>query len=179
MFPVYTINEARVFPSARGSWRVPFGTGQRIDRYMRKGQDEYLLYNPASFTVLKNWLSYFVSSSSNIAQDYLHEAQKIDVALHNFLAENDFEADWKRIFSGPSHQFAIQKKIWFDGFRTLKFIHYLRDNGYPNVPMFEAIDALAVLMDAPISIKRDNLIPGIDVQMQYLQWCREISIATK
>lgn len=179
MFPVYTINEARVFPSARGSWRVPFGTGQRIDRYMRKEQDEYQLYNPKSFTILKNWLSYFICSSLNSPKDYLREAKKIDGSLYNFLIENDFEADWQRIFAGPQHQFPLQKKIWFDGFRTLKFIHYLRDNGYPNVPMFEAIDALALLIDEPISINRDNLIPDIDVQIQYLQWCREISTTTK
>jgi hypothetical protein len=33
--------------------------------------------------------------------------------------------------------FAVQLHVWFDGFRTLKFIHYLRDQLWPSLPCRE------------------------------------------
>ena len=35
---------------------------------------------------------------------------------------------------------------WFDGFRVLKFVHFARDNFYPNVPLNEALDKFQTLM---------------------------------
>ncbi len=44
-----SIRDAFVYPSRRSSWRVPFGTGQRVTRYLSRQQEEYLLFNPAYF----------------------------------------------------------------------------------------------------------------------------------
>jgi hypothetical protein len=41
--------------------------------------------------------------------------------------------------SGPTFDRYI--KHWFDAFRTLKFIHYLRDNHFPSVPLKEILTA--------------------------------------
>ena len=42
------IGGTTVLPSSRGSWRVPFGTGQRVNRFLDNVQDEYILYSPKS-----------------------------------------------------------------------------------------------------------------------------------
>ena len=43
---IQKISNAKVYPSSRGSWRVPFGTGRSVTRYLSKQQNEYLLYSP-------------------------------------------------------------------------------------------------------------------------------------
>jgi len=44
--PVRRIDETTVHPSPRPSWRVPFGTGQRVRRFIANSRDEYRLYDP-------------------------------------------------------------------------------------------------------------------------------------
>jgi len=54
---IHSIRETRVFPSARLSDRVPFGTGKRIRRFLSGDpQREYLLYDPRIFGIIRRWL---------------------------------------------------------------------------------------------------------------------------
>jgi hypothetical protein len=59
IYPIGELKSTYVYPAKRGSWRVPFGTGRSVDRYLSNSRDEYLLYNPKSFIVLKTWLASF------------------------------------------------------------------------------------------------------------------------
>ena len=175
MYPVYTINDARVYPAARSSWRVPFGTGRSIERFLVDDKNEYMLYSPKSFIVLKQWLEFYNSSTSTSPDEYLCQAKIISNSLHQFLVDNNFTPDWERIFSGPAHQIPLQKKIWFDGFRTLKLIHYLRDKEFPNIPTFDALDELLQYLTIVIPTKRREVIPYIQEQIEYLRLCRQLS----
>jgi hypothetical protein len=123
------IENAYAYPSGRGSWRVPFGTGQRINRFLEGTHEEYTLYSIRSFLALKKWLKIFMSKNTLNAKDYLTEAKKISEEFYRFLVINNFEKSWNKILenSQSEKQISKQKIIWFDGFRTLKLIHYLRD----------------------------------------------------
>ena len=63
IYPIGEIKSTSVHPSKRGSWRVPFGTGRSVDRYLSNTRDEYLLYDPKSFMILKTWLEVFCDKS--------------------------------------------------------------------------------------------------------------------
>jgi hypothetical protein len=172
---LYTIKAPLVFPSARKSWRVPFGTGQRITRHLSKTKDEYVAYNPYSFVLLKSWLKYFMSSNSTLPEEILNESEKIHPLLKEFLIKNNFEKDWERIFSNNISINEIQKQkiFWFDAFRTLKFIHYLRDNAFPDINLFDATDEMLKLMKIESDIHRDKPIPELEIQKQYLLFLRK------
>jgi len=43
----------------------------------------------------------------------------------------------RRISTSPQ-SYSKHMNIWFDGFKTLKLIHQLRDNAYPNVCLSKA-----------------------------------------
>lgn len=143
-YNVHKIGNTKIYPSSRGSWRVPFGTGQRVNRYLSKVQDEYFLYSPESFDVLKKWLLIFNSEKHFSSLEYLSEAECIHPSLKKFLVENKFEENWNRIMENCKNDLQLnkQKHFWFDGFRTLKLIHYLRDNGFPQAEMYEAVDIM-------------------------------------
>ena len=172
------IDGTTVYPSSRGSWRVPFGTGKRVTRFLEKVQNEYLLYAPESFMVLKKWDEVFYSDEILSVEEYLNYAKRINGTLFNFLIENKFEKNWDKILTNTKsiNQINKQKRLWFDGFKTLKLIHYLRDSEFPLINMFDAVDELFKLMQIPFEYKNTNgEIPPIEVQEKYLEKLRDVA----
>ncbi|HCY77437.1 MAG TPA: hypothetical protein DHV28_16090 [Ignavibacteriales bacterium] len=211
IFPIGKINSTSIHPSKRGSWRVPFGTGKSVDRYLSNTRDEYLLYNPKSFVILKTWLEVFYDQSSSqpeparpagglvsgsstsintreeipkqvrndriISQSSLLKISKnIHPAISDFLTQQDFENFINKVLLKNNNPTEIekQKHFWFDAFRTLKLIHYLRDETYPNINMFDAIDELLKMMSIENMIKRNSAIPELEIQKEYLLLLRKI-----
>jgi hypothetical protein len=173
---IYTIKDAVVYPSGRRSWRVPFGTGQRVGRYLDKLRDEYMVYDLNSFHLLKNWLTIFRDNDLN-TKNYIDKARNISNKLADFLLSHDFENALNniRINSKNDEQFSKQKNNWFDGFRTLKLIHHLRDNGFPQIKMFDALDKLFDYFDINKPERDANLeIPNFEIQKEYLFALRKL-----
>jgi hypothetical protein len=177
-YKIERISSATVYPSSRSSWRVPFGTGQRVGRFLSHIQNEYLLYDPISFDILKQWLQIFSSEQIKSSDEYLEPAKKIHPELANFLSKQNFEDDWAKIVknSPTAEQIAKQKQKWFDGFRTLKLIHHLRDTAFPQIDMFKALNGMferVGINEDFFWVERD--IPNLDVQKKYLGLLREIT----
>jgi len=175
-FKVEKICSTTVYPSDRGSWRVPFGTGQRVNRFLSKTQNEYLLYNPQNFELLKKWNEAFYKNSDLISY-YLDSAETIHPEIHRFLIKQEFDRAFSKILnqSASEQQLNKQKKSWFNGFMTLKFIHHLRDTVNPNIDSFEAIDILIEKMGISCNIKREKgIIPELAIQKEYLELLRQI-----
>jgi len=149
---VDTIRTTTVYPSARPSSRVPFGTGRRVRRFLAHTQDEYLLYDPRSYQIIRDWLAVVADHLDGDADGLLVRAGMICPQLKDFLEANGFVQTWERLqrHSADDQQLHGQFHRWFDGFRTLKFIHHLRDNGFPERPMFESLQTLLDWMGATI-----------------------------
>lgn len=133
-----------VRPSGRASHRVPFGTGRRVQRFLDAEQDEYRLYHPESYTILRQWLGTVTSNAEDSGDALLEKAQAIHPQLAAFLIAQQFSAAWDNMQAQAKtpDRLLPQFNSWFDGFRTLKLIHHLRDTAYPDAPMFEAIGDL-------------------------------------
>ena len=185
---VEKIADTKVYPSSRISNRVPFGTGQRIKRFQIGTHDEYILYDPRTFRILKDWLEIFNSKNVFNAEEYLKAAEVINTSLKEFLIMNNFQQSWNKILNNSKSEIQVQKQknIWFDGFRTLKLIHYLRDNGYPPVNMFRAIDELVKIGNYPSvagwrnlsagrQIENEKDLPPISIQLEYLYLLRALT----
>jgi len=175
---VNNINTATVYPSSRKSWRVPFGTGQRVNRFISKDQSEYLLYNPKSFYLLKDWLRVFNNNEILTAGKYLEKAVEIDKELYNFLIKQNFKQSWNKILNNSKNDKHInrQKFLWFDGFRTMKLMHHLRDTIHPVVNMFDALDEIFDQMEITGELKKETgIIPPISVQKEYLKKLRMLN----
>jgi len=84
------VDKTKVIPSGRKSWRVPFGTGQRVARFLDDSQDEYNLYSPECFLILKQWLKVFENNTFNTSK-LLKKSKKININLYNFLIQQEFE----------------------------------------------------------------------------------------
>ncbi len=146
-YKIHRLAGGTVYPSSRPSWRVPFGTGQRVNRFLSKIRDEYLLYNPETFKLLRKWNETFLNPKSESSEFYAAEAKRIDRRVYEFLSENNFFEDWNKIVahSNKPEQLAKQKIFWFDGFRTLKFVHFMRERGNKDLETFSALNVLLKL----------------------------------
>jgi hypothetical protein len=98
--------------------------------------------------------------------------------LHQFLIENKFENAWNKILNSSKSPTQInkQKINWFDAFRTLKFVHYLRDNSFPLINMFDALDNILTYYNYSPGVKREkNEIPKIENRILYLKILRDLT----
>jgi hypothetical protein len=162
--PVARIHTTTVYPSARPSRRVPFGTGQRMIRFLEGKQNEYLLYDPDVFLILKRWLETMAGGGRQETQSILTVAARIHPLLGSFLELNRFQEVWPLIQRNHREPDALAKQfhVWFDGFKTLKLIHYLTEKDFPQKDMFSVLKDMFDRMNlhSPVAISektRSNL----------------------
>jgi hypothetical protein len=181
--PVARIHATTVYPSARPSRRVPFGTGQRIIRFIEGKQDEYLLYDPEVFRILRGWLETMMGSGRQETQTLVATAAGIHPLLASFLELNDFQRVWRRIQQNHSDPDRLRKQfhVWFDGFKTMKLVHYLTENGFPRGEMFAVLKDLFEMMNIPCSValgEKTRSDPGEQTQvLHFLRQCDEPNIS--
>ncbi len=129
------IKSTTVLPSARVSDRVPFGTGKAIKD--RLDGDEPGTYNPQSYLALValiNKVAFFYTSDLKL-QDL-----KLDDCLAKYLTAHNFDNVITEIKRNTTSKMAFEKRFWqwFNAFRLMKYLHYSRDNYYPNMAVEEA-----------------------------------------
>lgn len=187
---VKKIENAKVFPSSRVSWRVPFGTGPRIKRFLENQVNEYFVYSTRSFFILKKW-NEILNESKNICKnvgkdkklieeitfDMLVKSKSIHHELYNFLISQNFINNWQNILQNSSSEKQLSQNIknWMDGFRTLKLIHHLRDSAYPNEKMFESVNELFSLSGSKTIEFSSNINFDFEKQMGFLTRLRELT----
>jgi hypothetical protein len=129
------IDSILVEPSARPSDRVPFGTGPKV-REIVDG-NELLFYNPEIFSKLKIMISVVENLKTPAEFEGLSGIllEKCGKETVEFLKHNDFTNVWEKIYDNTKKEIPYLKKsfhIWFDAFRTLKFVHFC-ENNYPKL----------------------------------------------
>jgi len=128
---------------ARLSNRTPFGTGPAIARInqMANPVHEYLFYNPMIFVLLKLWLSAIPEiwpNRKSVDLEFLcRNAGDNRQILYSCLQASGIlpiiNKGLKQYKSEPVFNRYLMH--WFDAFKTLKFVHFLRDNHFPSVPL--------------------------------------------
>jgi len=124
---IYRASGPPITLAGRPSDRVPFGTGPAL-RKIQSMTSSYSMYNPLVFTALGQILSAVEGEEKTPHSDILEKMGFSTLQKH--LRDQVPPTHRKRHF----HE-------WFDGFRTLKFIHHLRDQHYPNLHWKDAIRA--------------------------------------
>ena len=172
------IRNTCVFPSARSSSRVPFGTGKAVERFLSDRKKEYLLYDPRIFIIISEWLE-FMNTAFLIREDeILIQANRINPALKLFLEDSRFADAWSKIRRNAKEEKTRRHHFhdWFDGFKTFKLIKYLTKTVYPQIDMFEALAEILTLLGISRSkINTRTNIPKLEDQMELLQYLRKIT----
>lgn len=127
--------------AARRSDRVPFGTGPAVNHIieLQHQQQEYCYYHPQVFIVLKEVLYAFTSlfDSCHALENWL---ASLSTEAKESLLSLDFEHFIAKQNTTNQKQFYKQLDVWFDAFKTLKFIHFAKNNYWPDLPLKMAIE---------------------------------------
>jgi hypothetical protein len=172
------IRNTCVFPSARSSSRVPFGTGKAIESFLSGQKQEYLLYNPKIFTIISEWLEFMNNALLMPEDEILTAAHRINPALKSFLVDSRFAEAWSRIRRNAKEEKTLRHQFndWFDGFKTFKLVNYLTKTVYSQIDMFDALAEILSLLEMTGSkINTETKIPQMEEQIELLQYLRKIT----
>ncbi len=169
------ITETTVFPSPRISGRVPFGTGRQMLRHMTGGTDEYRLYDPRIFAIIREWFAGIEAAPDRDPKKILAEAETIHPRLAEYLCMSRLEMNWQNIrrHSPDPRHLLRQFHVWFDGLKTMRLVRHLSRTAFPPVPMFDGLAGLIDLIGLPYPF--DGFPPGVpepDAQYRVLESVR-------
>lgn len=158
---IHSHSEPPLVLQARESHRVPFGTGPALSRIKSSHNplSDFSFYHPANFLLLKCWISsinsfwsivnaqpqnslatlweFALRQQRNSLEDVNDKPSESDMSLMISYAE---QSGWYGALAHCLKQhkkeapFCMQLHTWFDGFRTLKFVHFMRDSYYSSLP---------------------------------------------
>lgn len=129
---------APIMLQGRPSKRVPFGTGAAVRdiRVALADKKPYLVYHPKVFVELRN----FLSCADEFLTEKLQHWPEAYLSYAGPISE-------MRTDSTSLNQRIKKFHIWFDGFRTLKFIHDIRDSKFPSISIQAARDLAPQLFE--------------------------------
>jgi hypothetical protein len=159
------LNSTKVIPSPRPSHRVPFGTGSAMQKYISADIKQYPAYHIQNFIDLKT----FFEKVPLFYSDSIH-VDTFPSSVQKFLTDKNFldKVDEIKKHCASEKMFVKRFFTWFDGFMTLKFMHYARDNFYPNIEVGEAAKALMKLTHQPV---KENTSQK-ELLLHYREWER-------
>lgn len=162
----YTINRissTKIKPSARESWRVPFGTGRSMIDFS-SNKKSIFVYDADVYIILKDWLALLHSDLSLNLSQISNETKIIHPELYNFLESRGFSEDWEKILenSKSPKQLDYQRKNWFDAFETLKLIHHLRDTAFPMMEIKAGVEKLFQVVQHSVKFELSTEINTIE-----------------
>ena len=147
---ITSLNGKCISITSRASHRVPFGTGPATEKIIAEdgGEASAIFYHPQCFEALRVILKL-------VEQFRLRNPEKLEpilvdsglstklakttaACLHSMNIANAIEHCRKH--GKTESQFIRQFHQWFDGFRTLKFIHAIRDASLPMVSLRESMN---------------------------------------
>jgi len=126
------LQEPEIIIEARQSDRVPFGTGPAIGKLLleQNPHQAKIFYHPQIFVELKTWLDTMAMSQTFPLNELALSASTLK-ALQAIGAIKAIDAARKVSTSTQSYNKHLH--TWFDAFKTLKFIHQLREHSYPSI----------------------------------------------
>jgi hypothetical protein len=122
-----------VYPSARPSHRVPFGTGRSMSRLLGKEEGAVLFYQKDCYQILGEWLALILQNLQSGGEEIRARAEKISPHLGEYLDSIAFISVWDKLrknFPDPANRTA-GFHAWFDGLKTMKLIHHLSAGPWP------------------------------------------------
>lgn len=142
--PLTEINEAWVYPSARVSDRVPFGTGAAMTKWMNEDGDLTLTYNFAAFQDLKMLFDQ-VGSLFRITPEALENLMAaLPFPVQDYLLSIGFTGKLAEINRNSSSLASFRKRFFqfFDAFIIMRFLNISHLNYYSRQNLAEAIALL-------------------------------------
>ena len=129
---VMELKDTYVYPMARFSDRVPFGTGPALQKIMEESDGVMRVYSKQSFCELKKLFDmsdgFFRKSANDIIKLYSH----LHPSLISFLQESNFEADLEDCNNNCANLKSFKKRFYhhFNTFKIIKYLNYVHPSPF-------------------------------------------------
>lgn len=133
------INTTRVFPSARLSNRVPFGTGAAIQKWMAGTEDLTKTYNFKAFADLKIFFDNHEKLFDIEEEKYLSIISDMPESVKQFLLHDNFWNELDDLNKNCSSLKTFQARFFhkFNAFKVLKYMNFAHEHFYEKANLKE------------------------------------------
>ena len=137
--PLARLQGMPVLIRSRISRRVPFGTGAETARLTKGVALE--LYHPDCFAAVRDVTRCLQRVSESPNRSAPEPLARMNPLVNRFLESQGALGAWPKICEQSPTPLARLRRLhdWFDGFRTLKLIHHVRDHTAPSLPWDGAV----------------------------------------
>ena len=137
------LNATRVVPSARASWRVPFGTGAAIGQWLASPDSSYPVYAVQGFEDIRAF-------TAQVARWWRPDGAEADLfsslpgILRDYLRHQGFFQRLAEIRANTASPGTFRQRTlqWFNAFRAMKYIHFATAHAYDRQPLLSAATSL-------------------------------------
>jgi hypothetical protein len=149
------IDTTCVFPAARVSDRVPFGTGPAINKMIEEKQTKKQSYQVAAFTELKLFFDKVDSFFKKPSEEIEKELSDLPSYFQTFLKEDLFLTKIEEINRHTAHVINFRKRFfgYFTAFKILKYLNHVHPYPYEWMDVSESRTILDASSCSTISTK--------------------------
>lgn len=126
------ITTTKVYPSARLSDRVPFGTGPVLQKWMNGEEDLTLTYNYRAFADLKKIFEIKEHFFKVDESEFKGIISGLPESIHQFVLNDNFWKEIEDLNKNCSRLASFQNRFFqkFNAFKILKYLNFAHDNFY-------------------------------------------------
>jgi glycosyltransferase involved in cell wall biosynthesis len=143
------LNSTCVYPSARTSNRVPFGTGAAMKKFQVEKEISTYSFNIFSdLNALVKNVETLYKIDNNATEAFV---RSLPLSIQSFLAENNFEQELEQINQNTAslQSFVNRFYAWFNAFRVVKFLNFASENYYAKQNISIEVDKLLQALSTP------------------------------
>ncbi|MEO6131115.1 MAG: hypothetical protein ABIQ02_04660 [Saprospiraceae bacterium] len=167
------IKNTTVFPSARISSRVPFGTGRAMFQILQEKENwlttDFQIFHRIKplFQSLDKLRDIALKRPPEESYETLQRILGVSVDLISYLKHIDFLKECHSIAINTANLTTFKQRFfrYFNSFRMMKYMHFMSDHNYPEVQVLEGASRLIREMKVPV--------PEFQKEDSYLQLFRK------
>lgn len=136
----FYLNSTAVYPAARTSYRVPFGTGASMEKLTKDENPSLLTYKFEAFTELRTTFSmlkeFHESEKERLAVLY----SKLPAGIKMFIGQDEWSSKITEIQSNTKGFLSFQKRFfaWFNMFKIVKYLNFVHQGFFKKVAVEQA-----------------------------------------
>jgi len=124
------------------------------------GQETYLSYSLQSFIILQPFLSEVIAlykASQTSLEDVL---KLLPQAGQDYFSSVNFVQTMQKLSNNAKSVDTFEKAFyqWFDAFKLMKYLHFMRDRGYEDQPVIAEASKLLRILDEDSSNTSGQLL---------------------
>ncbi len=138
------ITSTRVFPSARLSDRVPFGTGPVLQKWMNGEEDLTRSFNFQVFLDLKQFFDINAKFYTINKDEFLELISELPESIRQFLIKDNFWNEIADLNKNCSTAETFNRRFFyqFNAFKILKYINFAHEHYYTKMDLDAQINQL-------------------------------------